>query len=120
MSLYSAAFSALSGEDCDPGEQANLKTAAAVAKKIVENGWSREKLLALRDEAHEQERRWPFPVSPRARGDVSPAQTHAFIQQVCLELELNDKPKLRDARMPLSAHDAQLIAQLPPHHGKVG
>lgn len=115
MSIFRAVAYSLTGHilQDDPAS-----SPSAVIAALAKQGWEHDELDSFRQECHG--RRWPLTISPKLRGDAGAAQLRAVTQAVIAELSLGEPPRLRDASMPLDAHDRALLAEVPPHHGKVG
>ena len=117
MSIYRAVAYALTGQVFSD-ESANLPSEVIAA--LAGRGWGRNELEDFRQYCQAQALRWPRPISPELRGQVSAAQVRAVTQAVIVELSLGEPARLRDASRPLDVHDRALLAEVPPHHGKVG
>lgn len=117
MSIYRAVAYALTGQ-VFPDQPASLPS--EIVEVLAHCGWGRSELEGFRQQCQAHALRWPRPISPGLRGQISAAQVRAVTQAVIVELSLGEPARLRDASRPLDARDRALLAEVPPHHGKVG
>jgi hypothetical protein len=95
--------------------------ADAVVTWLGECGWDRARLRRRCEVVHAAGARWPTPIAADRRGGLGAAQFQAAVREVLLALGLDHPaPVLRDAATPLDAGDRRLMAELPPHFGRVG
>ena len=87
---------------------------------LGEAGWPPERISRLANQAWEQESRWPYPLPPHALDDVGPAQWYAALTDVRTVLGLDAIRQAPSKRTVLNEAERRLMADLPPHHGRVG
>jgi len=83
-------------------------------------GWDAGRLMQHRDETLAAGRVWPHRVSAAVRGNLGAAQAAALIRGVVAELGLDHGVTTVRRRIQADDADRRLIAELPPHHGRVG
>ena len=112
---------ALTGEDLAVDEVSTGATSDDIAAWLARRGWDVERLRRRAGNVRAEGGRWPAAVGPERREGLGPAQFQALLRQVLLVLGLDHAtPVLRDATTPMDATDRRLVAELPPHHGRVG
>jgi len=88
---------------------------------LARQGWDVVRLEERARAVRQAGQRWPAAVGADRRGGMGAAQFQALLRQVLLVLGLDHAaPVLRDATTPMDAVDRRLVAELPPHHGRVG
>ena len=111
----------LTGQELRPDDELASTDAAQIVAWLARHGWSCGRLEQRARLMREAGQRWPAPVSAERREGLGAAQFQARTRQVLLELGLDHaRPVLRDASTPMDAADRRLVAELPPHHGRVG
>jgi len=89
-------------------------------KALDEAGWPPEKVVHVATQAWEQEASWPYPLPPHSLDSVGPAQWYAALTDVRAKLGLDAIRQAPSRRTVLNEAERRLMADLPPHHGRVG
>ena len=84
------------------------------------NDWNADRLTRHRDETQDAGRRWPHPVPASARGGLGAAQATTLVREVIARLGLDHGVVKVRRQVPADDADRRLMAELPPHHGRVG
>ncbi|MDR1355202.1 MAG: hypothetical protein LBJ43_02870 [Propionibacteriaceae bacterium] len=117
--LLTALAKSLTGELVAlPTQRVSPEDAAAVAAWLATAGWSSRRITALRDARRAAGNRWPLPVA--ANEYAGSAAQFVSARAAVMALTAPAKVRLRDASTALTAGDARLLAEVPPHHGSVG
>ena len=110
---------ALTGEDFDLGEQDKPDIGVALTQ-LAQAGWDAGRVEELRQQRHAIHQPWPIPVPAVERGDISAATLVALVSQAIAQLGIGRGKRLARADRPLTADEARLVSQVPPHHGNIG
>lgn len=121
MTLWFAAVGfALTGERLAVPEQSAV-TAARVVGWLGEQGWPASRVQDHRRRMIEREELWPHPLPEDLIPRGGMAQFHALLAEVRNALDVSGAvPRLRASDTRLTADDRRLLAEVPPHHGRVG
>jgi len=93
---------------------------ARLVEWLAANGWDADHLMRHRDETQGAGRRWPHPVPASARGGLGAAQATTLVREVIARLGLDHGVVKVRRQVPAGDDDRRLMAELPPHHGRVG
>ncbi len=114
---------ALTGERLaiDEGEKAGDELdATEVLDRLRRAGWPKERIQAQAHQLWDQDQPWPHLVGPGDFGEIGAAQWYALLTQLRTALGLDTMPQPPSRRTTLSPDERRLLAEVPPHHGKVG
>lgn len=117
MALFAAVAASLTGQQMT---DLPARTPEQIVAALGRQGWSASVIASHRDRVIESGRRWPHPIDPRLRDGVGAAQVAAVVSAVTQLLNLGGPSRLRQANTVPDARDRELIAQVPPHHGRIG
>lgn len=120
--LVRALAYALSGQDLPdpPGEVAELDAF------LASHGWDRDRLDAHVRQCRQDHHPWPHPLPAEVAEGVPAAQFLSVLGRIRVQWQLGTTAsrvrtttRAPGARGRTSAHDQQLLADVPPHFGKL-
>jgi len=117
-SISSLLAYALTGEEL-PIRDTDGSTEDFVAA-LEEAGWTPDRVVRAANLAWEQETCWPYPLPPHSLDSVGAAQWYAALTEVRAALGLDARRMAPSKRTVLTQDERRLMAELPPHHGRVG
>jgi len=117
-SISSLLAYALTGEDL-PMRDTDGSTGDFLAA-LEEAGWSPDRVRRCASQAWEQQTSWPHPLPSHSLDSVGAARWYAALTEVRAVLGLDAVRLPPSRRTVLTQEERRLMADLPPHHGRVG
>lgn len=116
MPLAADLIRCLTGEA--PTFPTDVETPSAIIHQLADAGWDGPRLADVKDRELAAGRPWP--AQPPREREYGFAQFHALQQAVLRELGLDGVTVLPAApSRPLDAAERRLVADLPPHFGRL-
>ena len=109
---------ALTGEDLPIRDTDGTTEDFLAALEAV--GWPPDRVRHHASQEWEQETVWPYPLPPHSLDSVGAARWYAALTDVRAVLGLDAVRLPPSRRTVLTPEERRLMADLPPHHGRVG
>jgi len=95
-------------------------TAADFLSALRQAGWPPDRVRSCARDSWERGIAWPHPLPPHSLDGLGPARWYAELTAVRTALGLDAIAQPPSRRTVLTQDERRLMAELPPHHGRVG